>query len=211
MTRIDAPLQRVLVVTAIVVILILTSKSTWASEKGAAYNMGYVDACNHSGGDLVDYGDRYHCYPKGGVTGTDLFKGASFVGSVPGGQVGVGIGQGTISEARFCDPAIPALPNQFNMVFPTQRVLELAYGSPIIDSGIIEAMRSGRNLHLEGYAFDGDVSYKSKGVLSWLPNGVAQMKFSTNCATPDRIRTDAIKYFEELGVNRAMIIERFVK
>ncbi len=194
---------------ALFAVSLWTSTPASADATTRAYNMGYIAACEHSGSRLVNHGDRYHCYPQFGGTGTESFDGASFVGSVPGGLIG--IGGGSTTEVRYCDPTKPALPNNFDRVFPTQRILELVYGSSIIDPSVASAIRSGHDLSLEGYAFDGDISFKSKGVLSWLPNGVAQMKFSTNCAAPNRIRSDAIKYFEEMGMSKAFIIERFVK
>ena len=207
--REDITMKWLLGFSTLVAVSVWTSIPALADGTTRAYNMGYVDACQHSNGRLVNHEDRYHCYPHDGGTGTDSFMGVSFVGSVPGGQIG--IGGGSTTEMRFCDPAKPAVPNSFDTVFPAQRLIELVYGSSIIDAGIVEAIRSGHELALEGYAFDGEFSFKSKGVLSWLPNGVAQMKFSTNCAAPDKFRTDAINYIEELGMGKAMIIERFMK
>ena len=208
MMRENTAMQRILGVIAVLALSAWTSTSTWADETTRAYNMGYVDACNHSGGRLVDHGDRYHCYPHGGRSVTKSFMETDFVGSVPGGWIGVAGGE---SEMRFCDPTSSSTSSTFDTAFPTQRILELAHGSTIIDADVADAIRSGRALSIEGYAFDGDVSFKSKGVLSWQPNGLAEMTFSTNCATATEPRTAAIKYLEEMGMNKAMIIERFLE
>ena len=71
-------MQRILSVVAVLAM----STSTWADEVSQAYNMGYADACNHSGGNLVDNGDNYHCHPKrGGGGGTQSLVNANFVGN----------------------------------------------------------------------------------------------------------------------------------